>query len=56
MANDRLAYSAEVSVVRKWFDKWRACMQLRVLTKTADNHYTNILLKKSYHFITSKLS
>ena len=53
-ANNTLAYSVEVSVVKKWFDKWRACLQLQVLTKTADKHYTSILLKKTYCFLTSK--
>lgn len=56
MANDTLAYSAEVSVVKKWFDKWRAGMQLRVFTKTANKHYTGVLLKKTYYFLTSKPS
>ena len=49
-----MALSLQVLVVRKWFDKWRAPLQLRVLTKTADKHYNGLLLKKVYCFVTSK--
>ena len=53
MANNTLTYSAEVSVVKRWFDKWRTRLQLQILTKTADKHYTSVLLKKTYRFLTS---
>lgn len=52
-ASNTLAHSSQVLVVRKWFDKWRACLHLRVMTKTADQHYNSLLLKKTYHFVTS---
>ena len=49
-----MALSSQVLVVRKWFDKWSASLQLRVLTKTADKHYNGLLLKKAFCFVTSK--
>ena len=52
-ASNTLADSSQVLVERKWFDKWRACLHLRVLTKTADQHYNSLLVKKTYHFVTS---
>ena len=52
-ANNTLAHSSEVLVVRKWFDKWRSCLQLQILTTTATKYYTSTLLKKSYCFLTS---
>ena len=54
MATSTLAHSAEALAVKKWFKKWRTCMHSQISTKTADKHYTSLLLKKTYCFITSK--
>ena len=48
-----LTYSVEVSLVKRWFDKWRAHLRLQVLTKTADKRYTSVLLKKTYYCLTN---
>ena len=54
MATSALAHSADVLVMKKWFKKWKTRLHSQVLTKTADKHYTSLLLKKTYCFITSK--